>query len=432
MITKQAIAKFVLSALNGKVEVILLRGTDDHSRVGGDIDFIVPAGESAGAAVVIAEAACDAGWGVVGFRHLGYVAQICLIIPDPAGVEDTTIKIDLSDGLAWYALGDDPIGKAVFQFRRESGSETQTAALATFFQKILYPGFLRERDRDRIFGAISAADIEAFCLAHKLPVSFGEINAGRLESCTRWRLRYVSANVRGLNMLPWFITVMFLTIRARMGLCTGAGQIFGVAGMDGCGKSTLVDRFVRAVSSSEFTEPLLVHLLPDVIPMPHQVVKRKTTVQNYVRPYAEPPVQSRFSGFLRLGYYMVAFAAARIWCGLKTARGRTIVFDRSIVDFASDLARARIPHVTLPGWVLRVLLPVGRFYYLCAKPNTVVERKRELTLERATDLSAKYSATSKAMNIGCIDGERNANLVFHAFLRGVTDEVIDRARRWVR
>lgn len=432
MIGKQEIAAFVLAALNRRMDAILLRGTDPDARAGGDIDIVVPAARAAEAAVWVAEAAATAGWAVVGFRHLGYVAQICLIIPDTVGSDDTAIKIDLSDGLAWYALGDDPIGEAVFRFRTAGGSEAQAAALATFFQKILYPGYLRERDRDRVFTALSTEDLAAFCRAHGLPVSVEEIDAGRLKSATRWHLRAASANARGLKLLAWGANAAWSALRARTGLGTCAGQVIGVAGMDGSGKSTLVDRFVRAVTASEFTEPVLVHLLPDVIPMPHRIIRRKSTVNNYTRPYSEPPVRSRLNGRLRLCYYIAAFAATRLWCSAKTARGKTIVFDRSIVDFASDLARARIPHVQLPDWLLRTLQPSGLFYCIDAKPDTVVTRKGELTLERATELSQRYSAISKTMSLQCLDGERDVPSVFKAFLAAVTDEVLHRARRRAR
>ena len=432
MITKQNIADFILSVLDQKVAVILLRGSDDNSRTGGDIDVLVPAGQSAKAAVCIGEAATSLGWAVVGFRHLGYVAQICLMIPNASETDDLAIKIDLSDGLAWYALGVDPIGEAIFRLHRKGGSEAQAAGLATFFQKALYPGFLRDRDKQRIFAEINHKDIDAFCIENNLPISLKEIEAGLLLQKTRWQLRAASANARGLKMAPWIAMVVWSALRARLGLGTGGGLVIGVAGMDGSGKSTLVDRFVRALVDAEFTQPELVHLLPDVIPTPHRIVRRKSTVDNYTRPYSEPPVRSKSSAILRLSYYILAFAVARLWCRGKTARGKTVVFDRSIVDFASDLARARIPHIQLPSWLLRALLPPGLFFFIDTTPETVVTRKGELTLERATNLSCRYLVTSQTLNIVCIDGEPDANTVFGAFVSTVTDENMRRVRRWAR
>jgi thymidylate kinase len=428
MITKRKIADFALSALDQKIEAILLRGTDDNSRLGGDIDIVVPAGQAAKAAVCIGEAAVSVGWSVVGFRHLGYVAQICLLIPNPAGIDDTAIKIDLSDGLAWYALGNDLIGEAIFRLQSEGTSEAQAAGLATFFQKMLYPGFLRDRDKSRIFAAIDPEEINTFCVKNNLPVSMTEIEAGLLKKKTRWQLRAVSANARGISMLPWVLMAVWSALRARLGVRTGGGQIIGVSGMDGSGKSTLVDRFVRALTIAEFTEPELVHLLPEVIPTPHKIIRRKSSVENYTRPYSEPPVRSRLSAISRLGYYILAFSAARIWCGVKVTRGATIIFDRSIVDFSSDLARARIPHVQLPKWLLKALLPPGLFFYIDATAETVVARKGELTHERASELSRRYLATSKALNIIRIDGEVDAHSVFGTFISVVTEKNMRRAR----
>ncbi len=431
MTTKQNIGNFVLSALEQHdIPAILLRGTGENLRVGGDIDVLVPASTSAEAALRVCEAAEAAGWSVIGCRHLGYVAQVCFLIPRFNNGVDISIKIDLSDGLSWYALGDDPIGEEIFRYCREGGDEIKTAALATFFQKALYPGYLRGKDIRRVFLAISSEEIHLFCVANGLVLSLEDIAKGSLGRRTQWHLRAASGGAGGLKKLPWILLVILSALKARLRFGTGSGIAIGVAGMDGSGKSTLVDRFVKAVIASEFTAPVVVHLLPDVIPTPHQIIKRRASVDNYTRPYSEPSVKSPINAALRLSYYILAFSAARLWCTAKTASGRMVVFDRSILDFASDLDRARIPHVRLPLFLLKLLLPAGFFFVLNAKPETVVARKGELTLERATTLSRRYLVIANSLSIACIDGDGDADKVFKDFVSIISAENMRRVRKW--
>jgi hypothetical protein len=173
---------------------------------------------------------------------------------------------------------------------------------------------------------------------------------------------------------------------------------------------------IAAYRKAGGVEPQLVHLLPDWIPLPHQIVRRRKTQSNYTRPYSEPPVSSRLNGALRLAFYLCAFTLARLslWIGMK--RGRLLMLDRSFLDFASDLTRARIPARSLPAWLLCALMPVGRLFYLDASPEVVVARKGELTLEKARSLRASYIDTCNTVGVTLLHGDCTADAVFRELL----------------
>lgn len=431
MTVKDEVAAWISNALAPHLPVLVVRGADEAARDGGDIDLVVPLGLSRRATVLIAERANLEGWAVVGFRTIGYIEQLCLIRYPATCCADAAIKIDVWNGLSWQSLGQDVLGNAVRKLVA-AGEKDRAAAIATWFQKMLYAGYLRPRDRERIFSAVDVDGIANTCSACALPVSQVEIEDGRISRIVRWRLRAASAGVGGWRLLPWFMHAALVALQFQLRLGTSGGQVVGVAGMDGSGKSTVVDRFCCAIEASEFTRPIIVHLLPDVIPTLHQLIRRTKTVESYMKPYAEPPVRSHLNATLRLGYYVGAFLAARCWTGIKVARGETVVFDRSVLDFASDLARARIPHVHLPGWLVRLLLPKGMFVYICASPEAIVARKDELTLERAKDLGARYDRIAELMKIDRLAGNQDADRVFSEFLGAVSAHTVCRIRKVAR
>jgi thymidylate kinase len=205
-----------------------------------------------------------------------------------------------------------------------------------------------------------------------------------------------------------------------------AGMVLGVSGLDGSGKSTLVDRLVAAYLKADGRKPELIHLLPSWIPLPHQIFRRKKTSQNYTRPYSEPPVSSKFNGWVRLSYYLCAFLLARWTLLLASKQGKQIILDRSFVDFTSDLTRARIPETHLPNWLMRLASPCGKLFYLDASPDVVVARKGELTLDKAASLQLSYRATATTLGVIVLNGDNNPDMVFSELLSHITQEYMRR------
>lgn len=419
MTFKKDVSSLANEILRSKMPILQLRGCDEHSRPTSDLDILVPRGRQREAALLLSEAAAAKGWGVVGDRNIGYIVQLCLVRPGAVPAEDMSIKIDLWNGISWAAVGSDPLYTPLFENLTEE-AETEAVAVATLLQKLLYAGYLRERDRTRVFASVDAERIAAFCQDHKLPLTLTDIERGSLSKSARWRLRAASAGISGIKIIPWGVKAIWASVILKSGFFSGGGDIIGVAGMDGSGKSSLVDRFCLNMKRSEYASPELVHLMPSVIPLPHQILRRQNTKENYTKPYAEPPVASKSSASIRIGYYLVAFSATRLWCIFKYLRGNTIVFDRSIIDFSSDLDRARIPHKKLPKWLIRALLPKGTFFYLNASPAVAVHRKGELTLERATLLSGRYQHTALIARTAKLDGDQDADAVFSEFMSVIT------------
>ncbi|MEP4147181.1 MAG: hypothetical protein ABJL54_08150 [Halioglobus sp.] len=425
---KMEVSNLVTDTLSAKMSLIPLRGTDERAREGGDLDFLVPPGEAIRACGIVAREAEKNGWSLILFRDIDYLCQIVLVRP-ALGRDDEAIKIDFFDGLRWYGVGNDIAGTRLFQLvSSRSGLDDRLVGAASFFQKIMTVGRVSERDWSRVAatGADAAylASIGKACL---LPITEKQINNRGVVGLDKWRLRAASGGVTGsLTFLPWLVLVTIGHLKFKLVVGTKAGIVIGVSGLDGSGKSTLVDRLLSVYDKSGSAKPDLVHLLPAWIPMPHQLTRRKKTAGNYTKPYSEPPVSSKLSGSVRLFYYIIAFAIAKISLYVSKKRGRQKVLDRSFFDFASDPTRSRIPVGELPRWLVKLLAPPGSLFLLDASPEVVVMRKGELTIDKARSLQSSYHDTSRKVGAKLLNGNGSPDEVFIELLRAISAEYMGR------
>lgn len=421
---KQEIIELIIQAFSNKMPMLVLRGGDVHAHLEGDIDILVPSRSAVKACFLLAQAARVTGWYLIGFRDIGYLAQVLLVRHIP-GKEDESIKVDFFAGFEWYGVGADIVGRRFFEFIVDSGctpTKMELAATVNFVQKCLIAGQLSERDWARV----TCSDGTNLKLLLErvqslgLPFTAQDIERKGVTGFRKWRLRAASAGIRrSFGFLRWLPCVALAHLRFKIGIGTNAGNLIGLSGLDGSGKSTQIERLFAAYRKAGGVQPRLVHLLPDWIPLPHKLLRRKKTAQNYNRPYAEGPVRSRWSSLLRLGYYLVAFVLAKCWMRVASLRGQVIIFDRSFADFAADLTRARIQDFYLPGWLMRLCTAKGTFIFLDAEPETVVFRKGELQLDKATDLRQRYLNVFREIEGVVIDAEGAPDVVFSLVLKQI-------------
>jgi thymidylate kinase len=415
-----------------QTEVRVLRGLEGDARPGGDIDLIVPPGRARAVCLDVARAAAAQDWFMVSFRDLGYVCSGTFIRAGAVS-SDNAVKLDFIDGFAWHGIDQgEPVSNPfspLWQGVHDSWRDLRIVGALAYFQKIMAAGAVSPREWERI--CASGADASYLASVAKIlgfPPFEGDAAPRRLTMIQKWKMRTASAGVRGhLRHLHWFTTAVARYGRSKLGVGAKGGFVVGVSGLDGSGKSTLLERFVSSYERAGNAPLQTIHLLPSWIPMPHQIFLRKKTQSAYHRPYSEPPVSSRLSGALRLSFYLLAFAAARISVGWARSRGAAVVLDRSFLDFASDLTRARIPHAQLPSWLLRLLIPAGDLFYLDASPSTVVARKGELTLEKAFALRVSYLSTCAAVQATRLDAEESPDTVFKSLLSCISQRQIRRA-----
>jgi hypothetical protein len=237
------------------MEYLVLRGLDEHARADGDIDVLASSGCSGHALFRVAERAVNAGWTVAGVRDIGYLTQICLVQRWGEDKAHRAVKVDFFNGAAWMAVGQDPLGNAIFEGLYKTLSEAEAVGLATLLQKMLYAGYLRDRDRDRIAASCAPERIKKFIDATGLPLSRADLDRGRLSSWSRWHLRAASAGV-GLAGIPgWSLRVIWRKLQYTLVRSTIPGQILLITGADSPRRTAVIARVQSILESAGFPSP---------------------------------------------------------------------------------------------------------------------------------------------------------------------------------
>lgn len=252
---KQATTDLVCTALEKQMDFLILRGVDDFAREDGDIDVLVPIGCSQQAALCVGRRAFDAGWTIAGVLDIGYLTQICLVKRWGKDRVHHAVKIDFFNGMTWGASGQDPLGRALFNGLNGTFSVAEAIGLATLIQKMLYAGYLRERDRARITAHCTPAQIKSFIDSTGLPLSRADLERGRLSLQTKWRMRAASAGVGLAGMLAWSVRVMWAKIHFTFVTSNILGCILRVKGASGPRHAAIISRLHSILESTGFPRP---------------------------------------------------------------------------------------------------------------------------------------------------------------------------------
>ncbi len=255
---KQAATDLVREALDGQMDFLVLRGLDDRAREDGDVDVLVPSRSSRQALLRVTERAVEAGWTVAGAGDIGYLTQICLVQRWGEDRSHRAVKIDFFNGATWAASGADPLGRALFEGLHEMLSEAEAIGLATLLQKMLYAGYLRERDSERIAAACAPERIKAFIDATGLPLSHADLNRGHISRWSRWRVRAASAGVGLAGMPGWILSVIWRKLRFTLVRSTIPGRILRVTGADGTRRAAVTKRFQSLLEKAGFPSLLAI------------------------------------------------------------------------------------------------------------------------------------------------------------------------------
>ncbi|MBO9496923.1 hypothetical protein J7438_22950 [Thalassotalea sp. G20_0] len=180
------------------------------------------------------------------------------------------------------------------------------------------------------------------------------------------------------------------------------GYQISFSGPDGSGKSTVANYIFDFFKEIKLTESLD-HYLPPGFKNIHQLklIPKTSQVksQSYTEPYSQPLV-SKPQSLIRLCYYLISFYLGYVVYVSKIKKlNKVLIFDRYFIDIISDPTRSRLSLdkrfvSKIFTLITRPELPI----IFVADPKLMVERKGELSLEKALELYSKYKETSEDIN----------------------------------
>ncbi len=163
-----------------------------------------------------------------------------------------------------------------------------------------------------------------------------------------------------------------------------SGKIIAILGVDGAGKSTLINAIKPVLDDATHNATVLQHLRPTWLP-PLARLKAKSAVPTgpVLDPHGSKP-SGLLGSLFRLKYLLLDYILG-YWFKIRTKIAKqptVVIFDRYAYDIALDPRRFRINlPVTLIRWFTRLAPKPDIIFCLHGNPEVLAARKRELPIE---------------------------------------------------
>jgi thymidylate kinase len=196
---------------------------------------------------------------------------------------------------------------------------------------------------------------------------------------------------QGFSYLKNTLIYYFETI---MKLFSQRGMIISFSGVDGAGKSTVIQHTKNEIEKKLRRKVVVIRHRPSLLPILSAWSKGKKRAEQDAANSLPRQGQNRniLSSLFRFTYYYFDYIFGQFYIYLRHVLGGTIVlYDRYYFDFINDSLRSNI---ILPKWFLknayRFLLQPDLNYFLYADPKTILSRKKELDESSIETLTEDY------------------------------------------
>jgi thymidylate kinase len=201
------------------------------------------------------------------------------------------------------------------------------------------------------------------------------------------------------------------------------GIVMAVLGVDGAGKSTVINAILPALIAATHNAVIVQHLRPGVLP---PLARLRGGRQGQPCPVLDPHSSKPsgiFGSLFRLAYLMLDyFFGYWFWTRPKIAKQPTVViFDRYAYDMAIDPRRFRIclPNCVV-GWFVALAPRPDLIICLHGTPEAITARKGELPLEETRrQVNALRSFASREPSAVLISTDISISETRDAVLNGV-------------
>mgnify|MGYP001434393002 CR=1 FL=1 len=170
-------------------------------------------------------------------------------------------------------------------------------------------------------------------------------------------------------------------------------MIIAFLGVDGSGKSTVIEQFTRKVHS-DWSEIKYIHFRPNLF--------LKSSSNGPVTNPHEGKSRGLFVSMIKSIYFIIEYNVAFIFNYFNP--GQLIIYDRYSYDIIADPQRTKF---SLPSWLSRAMIWIipspNLIFYLHAPVDVLYERKKEINKSDLSAILDKYLILSKVHKFHEID-----------------------------
>ena len=187
------------------------------------------------------------------------------------------------------------------------------------------------------------------------------------------------------------------------GLTFAKGLIITYSGVDGAGKTTVLNQMAATLKEKYRKEIVILRHRPSILPIISALFygKQKAEAIAAQAPPHSGNNNSKMLSYLRFSYYLFDYIFGQFIIYLKyVARGYIVIYDRFYFDFISDAKRSNlVVDKEVARFFYRFILKPRYNFFLYAEPDIILSRKRELRREEIVELTEDYHKLFSHYNI---------------------------------
>jgi len=204
-----------------------------------------------------------------------------------------------------------------------------------------------------------------------------------LDECRKLRQEFMQYVFSQHAVLSCWARVIYEWCKVRRYL-KSSGVVIAILGVDGAGKSTVINAILPALNAATHNAVVVQHLRPTLLPpLARLKGKKHLPVGPVLKPHGSSPSGILGSLFRMVYLTLDYFLGYWLWTRPKIAKQPTVViFDRYAYDMALDPRRFRIGLSSrVAGWFASLVPKPDLIFCLYGDPEVIAARKGELPVE---------------------------------------------------
>ena len=200
-----------------------------------------------------------------------------------------------------------------------------------------------------------------------------------------------SKSNRGLSRIKNTVLYIMDTVKSFF---NNRGMIITFSGVDGAGKTTIINRVKNQIETQYRREVVLLRHRPGILPILSSIKHGKKEAEHRAS-ITLPRTggnKRKLSSLLRFSYYYTDYLIGQIYVYMRyILRGKVVLYDRYYFDFINDSKRSNIKlNTSFTKWLYRFILKPKLNFFLYADAEVILARKQELKKQDIVELSEKY------------------------------------------